>query len=51
MTTSYYASAVPLTVGTTGQRAFATDTRGTIFFDATGVAPANPIPAGAAALQ
>ncbi len=48
---SYYASAVPVTVGSTGQRAFATDTRGTIFYDNTGVAPINPIPAAAAALQ
>jgi len=48
---SYYASAVPVTLGSTGQRAFATDTRGTIFFDNTGVAPANPIPAAATALQ
>ena len=48
---SYYGSAVPVTLGSTGQRAFATDTRGTIFFDNTGVAPINPIPAAAAALQ
>jgi len=48
---SYYASAVPVTLGSTGQRAFATDTRGTIFFDNTGVAPINPIPAAASALQ
>ena len=48
---SYYASAVPVTLGSTGQRAFATDTRGTIFYDNTGVAPVNPIPATSAALQ
>jgi type IV pilus assembly protein PilA len=48
---SYYASSVPVTVGSTGQRAFATDTRGTIFFDNTGVAPVNPIPSTATALQ
>jgi len=48
---SYYASAVPVTVGSTGQRAFATDTRGTIFFTNNGVAPINPIPAAATALQ
>ena len=48
---SYYASSVPVQVGSTGQRAFATDTRGTIFVDSTGVALANPIPATATALQ
>ena len=48
---SYYASAVPVTVGGTGTRAFATDTRGTIFFDATGVAPINPIPSAATVVQ
>ena len=48
---SYWAGAVPVTVGSTGQRSFASDTRGTIFFLNTGVALANPIPAGAAALQ
>ena len=48
---SYYASAVPVTLGSTGQRAFATDTRGTIFFDNTGAAPINPIPAAATPLQ
>jgi type IV pilus assembly protein PilA len=48
---SYYASAVPVTLGSTGQRAFATDTRGTIFFTNTGVAPINPIPAAATPLQ
>jgi prepilin-type N-terminal cleavage/methylation domain-containing protein len=48
---SYYAAAVPATVGQTGQRAFATDTRGTIYFDNTGVAPVNPIPVAASVLQ
>ncbi|HKB11982.1 MAG TPA: prepilin-type N-terminal cleavage/methylation domain-containing protein [Vicinamibacterales bacterium] len=48
---SYWAGSVPVTVGSTGQRSFATDTRGTIFFLNTGVALANPIPAGASALQ
>ena len=37
--TAYYATAVPITVGTTGNRGFATTAAGTIFFDATGVAP------------
>jgi type IV pilus assembly protein PilA len=50
---SYYASAIPVQVGSTGQRAFATDTRGTIFVDPTGegVGIENPIPAEAMALQ
>ena len=47
----YYAAAAPVTVGSTGQRAFATDSRGTIFFSNTGVSPINPIPAAASFLQ
>lgn len=37
--TGYYGTATPLTTGITGQRAFATTSNGTIFFDATGVPP------------
>jgi type IV pilus assembly protein PilA len=48
---TYWAGAVPVTVGSTGQRSFATDSRGTIFFLNTGVALANPIPTGATFLQ
>ncbi len=48
---SYFAHAEPTQVGSTGQRSFATDSRGTLFFLNTGVALANPIPAGAAVLQ
>ena len=48
---SFYAAATPVSVGTTGQRAFATDVRGTIFYANNGVAPVNPIPAGALILQ
>jgi len=48
---SFYSSATPATVGQTGQRAFATDTRGSLFFDNTGVAPVNPIPAASTVLQ
>ncbi len=47
----YFASAVPVTVGSTGQRGFATDTRATIFFNNTGAAIANPIPAATTVLQ
>jgi type IV pilus assembly protein PilA len=48
---TYWAGAVPVTVGSTGQRSFASDSRGTIFFDNTGTAIANPIPAGTTFLQ
>jgi type IV pilus assembly protein PilA len=47
----YWAASIPQTVGSTGQRGFATDTRGTVFFNSTGVAIANPIPAATLALQ
>ena len=48
---SYWASAVPLQLGSTGQRSFATDTRSTIFQDNTGALIANPIPAATAVVQ
>ncbi|MGE0706100.1 MAG: prepilin-type N-terminal cleavage/methylation domain-containing protein [Vicinamibacterales bacterium] len=50
---SYFAAATPDTVGTTGQRSFGTDVRGTIFVDVTGAAIAtlNPLPAGLTPLQ
>lgn len=37
--TAYYATAEPLTPGTTGQRAFSTAAHGTLYFDITGAAP------------
>ncbi|MFL6280140.1 MAG: type II secretion system protein [Vicinamibacterales bacterium] len=37
--TDYFATAVPLTVGTTGNRGFGTTAAGTIYFDATGATP------------
>ena len=43
--TNYYASATPLTVGSTGTRAFATDEAGSIWQNTTGVAPAQPFAA------
>jgi type IV pilus assembly protein PilA len=47
---SFFASAVPVLVGQSGNRFFATDTPGTIFVDL--VAPiANPIPPATATLQ
>jgi type IV pilus assembly protein PilA len=47
---SYHSGAVPVTAGGTGTRYFASDTRGTIFFD-TAAAIANPIPATAKVVQ
>ncbi len=45
--TTYYGSAVPLSVGITGRRGFATDEPGTIWQDATGAAPTQPfVPGG-----
>lgn len=46
----YYAHAEPLTIGSTGNRSFATDHRGTIYFLNTGAAIANSM-AGASPLQ
>ncbi len=37
--TGYYATALPVAVGNSGQRGFATAGSGTIYFDGTGVAP------------
>ena len=48
---SYYVSATPASAGQTGQRAFATNTPGTIYFSNNAVPPPNPIPAGASVLQ
>jgi type IV pilus assembly protein PilA len=44
--TSYVATAVPWSVGSTGRRAFATDERGAIWQDTTGAAPLQPFTAG-----
>lgn len=44
---SYYALATPVTVGSTGQRSFGTDVRGTIFFKNDGVALAADLTDGA----
>jgi type IV pilus assembly protein PilA len=48
---AYWAGAVPVTVGATGQRSFATDSRATIFINNTGAAIANPIPPATTFLQ
>ena len=42
---SFYAKAEPVTLNGTGTRSFATDTRGTLFFNTTATAPVNPIDA------
>jgi prepilin-type N-terminal cleavage/methylation domain-containing protein len=47
---SFFASAEPITYGKTGTRYFATDTPGTIYFDATNPI-ANPIPPGMKPLE
>ena len=47
---AYFAEAHPVTVGSTGQRSFATDTRGTIYFNNPGVT-ISPGMAGATVLQ
>jgi type IV pilus assembly protein PilA len=42
----YHATATPVTVGSTGQRSFASDSRGTLYFrnDGAGIAPGMPAP-------
>ena len=40
------ATSLPQSIGTTGNRAFATNTAGAIWQDTTGVAPAEPFTAG-----
>jgi type IV pilus assembly protein PilA len=44
--TSYYASAVPVSVLSTGRRGFATNLGGSIWQDTTGAAPAEPFAIG-----
>ena len=46
--TNYFVSAIPLTVGSTGTRSFATNESGTIYQNSTGAAipMANPIAIG-----
>jgi prepilin-type N-terminal cleavage/methylation domain-containing protein len=47
---NFQATATPVTVGGTGQRSFAGDNRGTIYFEYDGVAIASGMPAPAAVL-
>jgi hypothetical protein len=48
---AFFAEAHPTNIGSTGQRSFATDTRGTIFFNNLGATFTAPIPAVADVLQ
>ena len=50
-TTNYYATAIPLSFGSTGTRSFATTEQGTIFYTSTAAAPPDPIPAAATPIQ
>jgi type IV pilus assembly protein PilA len=50
-TTNYYATAVPLSFGSTGTRSFATTEQGTIFYASAAAPPADPIPATATPIQ
>jgi prepilin-type N-terminal cleavage/methylation domain-containing protein len=45
--TTYYASATPVNIPTSGRRAFATSAGGAIWQDTTGVPPAEPFTPGA----
>ena len=49
--TTFHVTAVPLTVGTTGQRGFASNQTGTIYQDPNGAALAAAIPANTQILQ
>ena len=40
---NYYASAVPLTLNSTGTRSFSTNAQGTIFYNNTAIAPLEAI--------
>jgi type IV pilus assembly protein PilA len=40
---AYFAEAHPQTIGSTGQRSFGTDTRGTIYYDNTGAKMVSPL--------
>ena len=50
LASSFYASAFPITPGSTGTKFFATDTPGTIYVDRVAAIP-NPIPAGTLTMQ
>jgi prepilin-type N-terminal cleavage/methylation domain-containing protein len=50
-TASFFAEAHPTAVGSTGQRSFATDARGTIFQDGAGATFTSPISSSSTILQ
>jgi prepilin-type N-terminal cleavage/methylation domain-containing protein len=50
-TTAFYATATPQTYGTTGTRAFATNTSNTVWFVAAATAPTEPFSAPAQPIQ
>ena len=50
-TTAFYATAIPTTFGTTGNRSFATNTAGTIWQNNTNAAPTEPFGAPATPIQ
>ena len=49
--TAYYATSIPTTFGTTGNRSFAVNTAGTIWQNTTNAAPAEPFAAPATPIQ
>ncbi len=49
--TDYYAHAEPMTAGSTGTRAFATNSQGSIYYNSTGAVIADPIPAATLTIQ
>jgi hypothetical protein len=48
---SYFAEAHPTSVGSTGQRSFGIDQRGTVYQDTTGATFTNVFPAAATPIQ
>jgi type IV pilus assembly protein PilA len=48
---NYFAESLPNQIGSTGTRAFATDARGTLFYNNLGTSLGNPIPPAALPLQ
>ena len=49
--TAYYATSIPTTFGTTGNRSFAVNTAGTIWQNTTNASPAEPFAAPATPIQ
>ena len=49
--TDYYATSIPTTFGTTGNRSFAVNTAGTIYQTTAAAAPTDPLPGGGTPIQ